>query len=90
MKALEQKETGILKTVTRTQTVFYKLLPSEEYKHKVTEIVGDENWDTYTQRFKEADQMYITASQYNRLLDCAENKEELESFGIVARSTTRQ
>ena len=54
MKKLEQKEIGTLKTITRTQTVFYKLLPFDENKDKVTEIIGDENWDAYTQRFKEA------------------------------------
>ena len=88
MKVLEQKEIGTVKTITRTQTVFYKLVPSEENKPMVTEIVGHENWGTYIQRFKEDDRIYITASQHNRLLDAAEDKEELELFGIVARSIT--
>ena len=85
MKALEQKEMGTIKTVTRSQTVFYKLLPSEDNQQKVADVVGDENWDMYIQRFKEPDQMYITASQHNRLLDSADDKEELELFGVRAR-----
>ena len=63
------------------------MLPLDENKDKVTEIIGDENWDAYIQRFKEVDHTYITASQFNRLLDSAENQEDLESFGVVARST---
>lgn len=53
MKASEQKEMGTVKTVTRSQTVFYKLLPSGDNKQKVADVVGDENWDMYIQRFKE-------------------------------------
>ena len=88
MNGLEQQHIGKLKSLTRTQTASYKLIPSEENKCKVTELIGDENWDTYMQRFKEIDQTYITASQHNRLLDSADNK-ELESFGVVERSTTQ-
>ena len=46
MKGLEQKQIGTIKSITRTQTAFYKLLPSEENKYQVIEIIGDENWDT--------------------------------------------
>ena len=88
MNGLEQQHIGKLKPITRTQTAFYKLIPSEENKCKVTELIGDENWDTYTQRFKEIDQTYITASQHNRSLDSADD-EELESFGVVECSTTQ-
>ena len=88
MKSLEEKEIGNVKAVTRAQTVFYKPLPSEENKIKVTEIVGESNWDTYVQRFKEVDEMYITASQHNRLLSSAENQDLLESYGVSTRPTT--
>ena len=46
MKGLEQKQIGTIKSITRTQTAFYKLLLSEENKYQVIEIIGDENWDT--------------------------------------------
>ena len=82
----EMRAEGDWHTKNLTQTVFYKLLPFDDNKDKVTEIIGDANWDAYT-HFKEVDNMYITASQFNRLLDSAENKEDLESYGVVARST---
>lgn len=53
MKSLEEKEIGNVKAVTRVQTAYYKPLPSEENKIKVTEIVGESNWDTYVQHFKD-------------------------------------
>ena len=43
MKVLEEKEIGHVKTVTRAQVAFYKPLPSEENKAKVTETVGENN-----------------------------------------------
>ena len=85
MKSLEKKGIGNVKNVARAQTVFYKPLPSDDNKDCVSEIVGEQNWDIYVQRFKEVDTMYITASQHNRLLVSADNEEELESFGIVTR-----
>ena len=85
MKSLEKKKIGTLKIITRTQTVYYKPLPSDENKDSVIEIVGEENWESYVQRFKDIDTMYITASQHNRLLVYADNEDELESFGIVER-----
>ena len=87
MKSLEQKEVGYIKYLTRAQTVFYKPLPSDENKDKVVEVIGSDLWDTYIQCFKEADIMYITVSQHNRMLLSAENKEDLESFGCVSRSS---
>ena len=86
MKALEEKEVGYVKNVTRAQTAFYKPLPLDENKEKVVEVVGSDCWDAYTQKFKEADTLNITVSQHNRLLLAAENKDELESIGITPQS----
>ena len=82
MKALEEKEVGYMKKLTRAQTAFYKPLPVEENKEKIVEVIGSHCWDIYTQNFKEIDTMHITASQHNRLLEAAENGDELELFGI--------
>ena len=84
MKSLEEMEIGTVKNLARAQTVFYKPLPSDSNKHSVIEVVGEQNWDTYVQHFKEDDTMYIRASQHNRFAD---NEEELESFDIVACPT---
>lgn len=83
MKSLEEMDVGTVKTITRTQTIYYKPLPSDSNKDG---IIGEENWHIYVQHFKEDDTMYITASQHNRLLHFADNIDELQSFGIVERT----
>ena len=83
MKSLEKKDMGTFKNIASRQTVFYKPLPCDANKENVIKIVGEDNWDTYVERFKECDTIYITTSQHNRLLLSADNTEELESFGIV-------
>ena len=88
MKALEEQEVGYVKNLTRTQTVFYKPVPAEENREIIVEIIGSDRWDSYTQNFKDIDTMHITASQHNRLLQAAQNQDELELFGILPRSTT--
>ena len=88
MKALEEQEVGYVKNLTRTQTVFYKPVPAEENREMIVEIIGSDRWDSYTQNFKDIDKMHITASQHNRLLQAAQNQDELELFGILPRSTT--
>ena len=81
MKALEEKEVGYVKKLTRAQTVFYKPLPVEENKDTIVGVMGTDHWDTYTQNFKEIDTMHITVSQHNWML---QNEEEL---GISSRPT---
>ena len=87
MKTLEEQGVGYVKNLTKTQTVFYKPVPTEENKELIVEIIGNDHWDTYAQVFKDIVTMHITASQHNRLLQTAQNEDELESFGIQPRST---
>ena len=54
-------------------------------KDTIVGVIGADHWDTYSQNFKQIDTMHITVSQHNRLLQAAENEEELESFGISSR-----
>ena len=88
MKALEEKEVGYVKNLTRAQVVLYKPLPVDENKDVIVSIIGTDCWDSYAQKFKEVDTMHITESQHNRLLQAAVNKAELESFGISIRPAT--
>lgn len=85
MKSLEKLDIGIVKAVSKTQTVYYKPLPTDENKACVIQVIGEENWSNYVQKFKEADTMYITASQHNRLILLSDDLDELETFGIVER-----
>lgn len=85
MKSLEEMEIGTVKTLARSQTVFYKPTPCDSNKDSVTKVIGD-NWDIYERRFKEVDTMYMTTSQHNRLLISSPNEDELKDFGIVERS----
>ena len=68
MKSLEGKEIGNVNNITRTQTVFYKPLPLDENKEKITEIIGNDYWDMYAKNFKEVDTVNITVSQHNSCL----------------------
>ena len=42
------------------------------------EVIGSDNWGIYEENFKEVDTMHITIFQHNRLLEAAENDDELE------------
>ena len=84
----DEQDVGYVKNLTRTQTVFYKPVPAEENREMIVEIIGSDRWDSYTQNFKDVDTMHITASQHNRLLQAAQNQDELELFGVLPRSTT--
>ena len=86
MKELEEIEVGYVKKIPRAQTAFYKPLPVEENKEKIVEVIGSDHWDIYVQNFKEVNTVYITISQHNRLLEAAENEDELESFGMSPQS----
>ena len=86
MKSLEEKEVGNVKNITRTQIVFYKPLPLDQNKEKIVEIIGSDHWDIYATNFKEVDMVNITVSQHNRLFLASDNREDLESFGLVERT----
>ena len=88
IKALEDKKMGYVKNLTRTQTVYYMPLPVEENKDIIVGVIGSDRWDAYVHIFTDIDIVHITLSQHNRLLQAAENEDELESLGIAPRSTT--
>ena len=84
MKKLEEG-LGTVKSVTKTQTVYYKPIPNDENKEDVLSLIEAEQWDAYTQHFKELDTTYMTASQHNRFLLEAVDLDMLNSFGYTTR-----
>ena len=85
IKKLEEEGLGAVKSVTKTQVVYYKPLPIDENKEAVLLLIGKEKWDTYVAQFKEQDTTYMTASQYNRFLLQSDHQDTLDSLGFTTR-----
>ena len=62
MKKLEEEGLGTIKSVTKTQIVYYKPIPNDDNKADVLSVIEAEQWDSYIEHFKELDTTYMTAS----------------------------
>ena len=71
---------GAVKSVTKTEVVYYKPLSIDENKEALLLLIGKEQWDAYVAQFKEQDTTYMTASQYNRFLLQSDHQDTLHGF----------
>ena len=71
-------------TFSRKESAFYKVIPDDENQGTVMLIVGDK-WDKYKQQFLLVDTKYVTATQHDRLLNLASEKDRLLQYGIMFR-----
>lgn len=69
---------------SRKESAFYKLIPDDKNQGTVMLIVGDK-WDKYKQQFLLVDTKYVTATQHDRLLNLASEKDRLLQYGIMFR-----
>ena len=88
MKKLEEEGLGTVKSVTKTQVVYYKPVPKDENKEDVQLQIGKEQWDAYMAQVKEQDTTYMTASQYNCFLLESDDHNTLDSFGFTTREVS--
>lgn len=87
MKKLADKSIGTFKNVTQKERAFYKLLPVDENKECICNIIGS-RWEEYVDNFKTIDDKYITTTQFNRLLAASPyDDDEMATYGIVLRET---
>lgn len=86
MKKLEEKGLGEFVSFSRKESAFYKVIPDDESQETVTSIVGDK-WDKYKRQFLLVDTKYVTATQHDRLLNLASEKDRLLQYGIVFRQS---
>ena len=68
MKALHEMGLGMVKSPTKTQTVYYKPTPYDSNRDVLLPAIESDQWDTYVQHFQELDTTYMTATQHNRFL----------------------
>ena len=81
LKKLEEEGLGTVKFITKTQTVYYKPIPSD-YNEDVLMVIATEEWDAYIAHFKDVDVTYMIASQHNRFLLKSDDEDVLNSFGL--------
>ena len=84
LKKLEDKGLGEFVSFSRKESAFYKVIPDDENQGTVMLIVGDK-WDKYRQQFLLVDTKYVTATQHDRLLNLASEKDRLLQYGIMFR-----
>lgn len=84
MKKLEEKGLGEFVSFSRKESDFYKVIPDDENQGTVMLIVGDKR-NKYKQQFLLVDTKYVTATQYDRLLNLASEKDRLLQYGIMFR-----
>ena len=84
MKKLEEKGLGEFVSFSRKESDFYKVIPDDENQGTVMLIVGDKR-NKYKQQFLLVDTKYVTATQHDRLLNQASEKDRLLQYGIMFR-----
>lgn len=87
MKKLEEEGLGTVKSITKTQTVHYKPIPSDDNKEDVLTMIAIGEWDAHIAHFEDVNLIYMTASQHNHFLLESDNDDVLNSLGITPRES---
>ena len=84
MKKVEEVGLGEFHRFSSKESAFYKVIPEEDSREFTASVIGDK-WEIYKQKFLAVDNRYITATQHDRLLNLASEKDKLLQHGIAYR-----